>query len=80
MIFQDYGKLIQTNWDCNFQQKMQWIVEMDRRDNLRAFVTLHSESETVELTLERKENDLEFTAGKRFRVEHFDVLSTLFTN
>lgn len=70
--------LIQTNWNCNLQEKMRWIMEMDRQDNWKAFATLHAESEIVELTLERKENDLEFTAGKCIKIEHFDVFSRLF--
>ena len=70
--------LIQTNWDCDLREKMRWIIEMDRDDNSRTTVSIDPELEIVELTLERNENDLEFTAGKRIKIEHFDVFFRLY--
>ena len=70
--------LIRANWDCCASDKLRWIREMDNDDNWSASVIIDNDKKVVELRLERKNNELEFTAGKRIRMEQFEAFQELF--
>ena len=51
---------------------------MDHEDNCETFVVIDNDRRVVELNLERKNNDLEFSAGKRIRIEQYEAFYDLF--
>ena len=70
--------LLREPWDCSLRDKLRWIGEMDNDDNWNAEIHLDHDAKVVEMKFDRKRDDLEFTAGKRIRVQNFDEFSELF--
>ena len=70
--------LLRATWDCCASDKLRWIREMDHEDNCETFVVIDNDRRVVELNLERKNNDLEFSAGKRIRIEQYEAFYDLF--
>ena len=70
--------LLNTNWDSCASDKLRWIREMDHVNNQQTMVQIDTERKVVELKLERKYDDLEYSAGKIIRIERFDAFLDLF--
>ena len=70
--------LLRNPWDCNLREKLRWIKEMDHDDNWNAQVQLDHEQKVVEMNIDRKNEEVEFSAGKRIRVRNFEEFSQLF--
>ena len=60
------------------RDKIRWITEMDHEDNWNTEVQLDHEKKVVELRLDRKNDEVEFTAGKRIRIQNFEEFEQLF--
>ena len=47
---------------------------MDHEDNCNTEIQLDIAQQVIELRLERKNDEVEFTAGKRIRIQNFEEL------
>ena len=70
--------LLRNPWDCSMREKLRWVQEMDNTDNWNAQVQLDHGKQVVEMSLDRKNVEVEFTAGKRIKIRNFEEFSELF--
>ena len=62
----------------NGTHKMRWILQMDDPSNSRTFVNVSHNSFVIELRFERIIDGIDYSAGKRIRIDDFYIFRTLF--
>ena len=70
--------LLQKSWDCSTRDKFRWITEMDSDENWNAQVHIDHDQNVIELRLDRKNNEVEYSAGKRIRIQNLEEFEQLF--
>ena len=66
-------QVINATWALSDESKTKWIEQMDNPRNLQTFVDFESQSDTIYLAFERREDGFTFTAGKRIRLIEFNL-------
>ena len=75
--------LLRAQWegiDFPYREKFCWIAEMDHSDNWSAFVEIDYDAKAIDLKLERRRDELAFSAGKRIRIENFETFVEVFNS